>query len=135
MSATPVGLSPTQTREPCRTTARTIVQTALGILLAVGVVVPAAVAIVGEEWAAWLPADAAAVLGTVAAVAVAVSGTVARIMAIPAVNSWLDRVGLSAGRTDLYEPVWDRTEDGTLPAAEGSRYIDADGDGRPDVAR
>ena len=89
-------IEPTQVGQPGVTTARTVVQTIIGVLLSLGVVVPAVVGIVGDQWAPWLGPQALAVLGVAAAVAAAISGTLARIMAIPQVNTWLTHVGLSA---------------------------------------
>lgn len=81
----------TQQAEPGRATWRTVVQAILATIVTLGVVVPLVVAIIGEElgdvlpegWYAWL-LGAAGVIG-------AISGAVARIMAIPQVDEWLNR--------------------------------------------
>lgn len=86
----------TQTTYPRRASLRTIAQAVIGVLLSVGVVVPAILAIIGEEFAAWLGADVVAAMGTVSLLCVALSGAAARIMAIPAVDEWLTR-HLNAG--------------------------------------
>lgn len=86
----------TQQAEPGRASWRTVVQSALGTIVTLGVVVPLVVAIIGEElgdvlpegWYAWL-LGASAVVG-------AVAGAVARIMAIPQVDEWLSRLHLSS---------------------------------------
>ena len=114
-------IEPTQVGQPGRTTARTVVQTILGVLLSLGVVVPAVVGIVGDQWAPWLGPQALTILGVAAAVAAAISGTLARIMAIPAVNAWLGAVGL--GVTGWV------TTDQVIP----QHGLDADGDGHPDT--
>lgn len=85
-----------QSAFPGRATVRTVVQTVLSVVLTAGVVLPVAVAILGEEladvlppaWLAWLAGGAA----TVAAIAAALT----RIMAIPAVDAALRRFGLSS---------------------------------------
>lgn len=122
-----VPLPPTQVTHPARATARTAVQTAIGILLAAGTVIPAAVAIINAEWQAWMPDQVAAVLGVVAAVSIALSSTAAKIMAIPAVNEWLARLRLDAGTDTIDVPVTD-------VQTAGQHYKDANRDGVPDLA-
>lgn len=122
-------VQPTQVVEPGKTTARTIVQTVLGIAIAAGVVIPAAAVVLHEELAAWLSPQAAATLATVSAVAVAVSAIVTRIMAIPRINAWLARVGLSAGAGTVYQPGGVEHHG---PAGDG---VETGADGIPDVPR
>lgn len=112
-------IQPTQVREPGKAALRTVVQTTIGVLLALGIIVPAALAIIGEELQQWLPPYAVEIMGTVAAAAVAISAITARIMAIPTVNAWLARVGLSAGAGTVLEPpaVVEPIEVETPPAA------------------
>jgi hypothetical protein len=86
----------TQQAQPGRASRRTLVQTAVGYLIVFGAVAPAVITIAGEqlegvlspEWYAW-------VLGAGATVT-AISGLIARIMAIPAVDSWLQKVHLAS---------------------------------------
>lgn len=87
---------PTQVAHPTRTSWRTALQSAIGALLTLGVVLPIVVSIVNEGlgqylpdyWEVWLVGAAAAVS--------ALSATVARIMAIPAVDAWLAKHGIGA---------------------------------------
>lgn len=92
----PTTIVSSQSAFPGRATVRTVVQTVISVVLTAGVVLPGAVAILGEEladvlppaWLAWLVGGAA----TVAAIAAAL----ARIMAIPTVDAALRRFGLSS---------------------------------------
>ena len=122
-------IQPTQVVEPGRTSVRTALQTAIGIILAAGVVIPAAIAILGDEFAAWTSPEVVKVLGVVSAVAIATSSALARIMAIPAVNAWLTRVGLGAGASTMVAPERSPWEP---PEPEPARARDDDGDGIPD---
>lgn len=87
----------TQELEPGKTTLRTILQTVIGVVIAAGVVLPLVAVIVQEELGAWLPENWVAAVVTFAAASAAVSAAITRIMAIPAVNDALRRVGLGAG--------------------------------------
>jgi len=100
VQAAPDPVQPTQVQHPKRATLRTALQSAIGVLLALGAVVPAATQILGETFRQWLPDQAITVMGTIAAVAVAVSAALARIMAIAQVNAWLKKVGLDTGHTE-----------------------------------
>lgn len=129
--STPV--QPTQVREPGRATARTVVQATIGVLLAIGIVVPAALAIIGDEFARWTSPEFVAVLGTASAVCVAVSAATARIMAIPQVNAWLANVGLSAGSgTVLEQSPWARPLDDGPDSRLGPGWDNGGADGIPD---
>ena len=75
---------PTQVRFPWRATARTIIQT----LPAVAVAVPGVVAAIEQ--------DHPGLTGPVGVAALAASGIVTRVMALPAVNDLLTRFGLGA---------------------------------------
>ena len=75
---------PTQVRFPWRATVRTTIQT----LPAVAVAVPGVVAAIEQ--------DHPGLLGVVGVVAVTASGIVTRVMALPAVNDLLTRLGLGA---------------------------------------
>lgn len=82
----------TQQRYPWRAVARTT----LAVLIAVGVVVPLAVTIILDAFDIYLPPAAKAWLVGASAFTVALSGAVTRIIAIPAVDAWLKRLGLSS---------------------------------------
>ena len=86
--------TPTQVRFPLRA----MLRTALAVILALGIVVPLSVEIILDEWAkaATVPEGARAWLLGASAAIVAVSAALTRIMAIPAVNDWLSRVGMGA---------------------------------------
>ena len=89
----------TQQRYPWRAVART----ALAVLIGVGLVVPLAVTIILEQFDVYLPPAAQAWLVGASAFTVAVSGAVTRIIAIPAVDAWLKRLGLSSSPTPAPE--------------------------------
>jgi hypothetical protein len=89
----------TQQTYPRRTAWRTAVQSALGTLVTLGLVLPVAVATVGDQLSAYIPPDWIGWLMGAAAFVAALSATVARIMAIPAVDAWLRRLGLSSAPT------------------------------------
>lgn len=92
----PEPVMPTQVAHPARASWRTVLQTVLGAILTLGFVLPVAVQIIGEELGDYLPPNVMAVLLTVSAVIVAVSGAVARIMAIKKVDAALSRIGIGA---------------------------------------
>lgn len=85
-----------QSAFPGRATVRTVVQTVISVVLTAGVVLPVAVAILGEELAAVLPPAWLAWLVGAAAVVAAIAAALTRIMAIPAVDAALRRFGLSS---------------------------------------
>ena len=122
---------------------RTIVQVGIPAFLAFALVLPQLIEALG------LPADSRVRLWllAVAAVVTAVAAALTRLMAIPAVNAWLTRIGLgsvpaSAIRTDVAgtfvkrdpkvsedsAPVLDLTENGALRAESGSVVVDDDDD-------
>jgi hypothetical protein len=82
----------TQQQHPWRAVART----ALAVLVGVGIVVPAVVTILTTQLDVYLSAEVKAWLIGASGLAVAVSGAVTRIIAIPAVDAWLKRLGLSS---------------------------------------
>lgn len=88
----------TQSRYPLQAMLRTA--TALvGALAAAPVVLFAlaeALSIFNQELASFISDDIATNIAAVAAVMVAVATALTRIMAIPAVNAWLERIGLGA---------------------------------------
>lgn len=75
---------PTQVRFPWRATVRTVIQT----LPAIAVAVPGVVAAIEEGHPG--------LTGPVGVAAIAASGIVTRVMALPAVNDLLTRFGLGA---------------------------------------
>lgn len=88
-----------QTEHPWRATARTLAQTIIGAVLALGIVLPAVWAIVRDELAKQsiaLPEQAVAIIGAVVAGVVAASAILARVMAIPEVDGLLKRLRLSS---------------------------------------
>lgn len=108
---------PTQQSHPWRATLRTAVQVGIPALLTLCLVLPVVVQIILEELGEALPPGVRAWLLAAAALITAIASVIARIMAIPAVDAWLDRLRLSSA------PV---TADGAavitslpLPAGEG----------------
>lgn len=92
MSVTPTP-TPTQVAHPWKATVRTAIQTFLAVAAVLVLVAPEVQAFVDQFWpgspvVAWIGAGAAFVA--------ALAGLVTRIMAIPAVNDLLTRVGLGA---------------------------------------
>ena len=84
---------PTQVRYPWRATVRTII----AVVLALGLVVPAAWAILGDELVRAglvLPEPVVQVVGWLLAVLAVVTGTITRIMAIPQVADWMTRLNI-----------------------------------------
>lgn len=75
---------------------RAVVRTVLAVLIGVGVVVPLVVAVVLDQFDVYLPDGAKAWLLGASAFVVALSGAVTRIIAIPAVDAWLKRIGLAS---------------------------------------
>lgn len=94
----------TQQRFPGRASWRTAVQNIVGTIIVLGVIAPIVVAIIGDELGHLLPDHILTLLVAVAGAIAAVSATLARIMAIPAVDQWLRKLGLSstpAGAADV----------------------------------
>lgn len=88
-----------QTEHPGRATLRTLIQSAIlafPILLAL----PEILTIIDEELGAYLPDAARGWLALIAALITAGAAALARIMAIPAVEAALRRLGLGAAPTD-----------------------------------
>lgn len=86
----------TQQAHPGRASWRTAVQSAIGTLLTLGVVLPIIVAVFNDQLKDYLPDAWEAWLVSAAVFVAALSATVARIMAIPAVDRWLKKIGLSS---------------------------------------
>lgn len=89
----------TQQKYPGRASWRTAVQSAIGTLLTLGVVLPIVVVILNEQLGTYLPDAWEAWLVGAAGVVAALSAAVARVMAVPAVDAWLKRIGLSSSPT------------------------------------
>lgn len=83
---------PTQQQHPWRAVARTV----LAVLVGLGLVVPLIVTAIVEQLDVYLPPAAKGWLLAASAFTVALSGAVTRIIAIPAVDGWLRRLGLSS---------------------------------------
>lgn len=75
---------PTQVAHPWRAAVRTAIQVIAGLAAAIPLIVPA------------IEGDQPGLLGPAGAVAVGVAAAVTRVMAIPAVNDLLTRLGLGA---------------------------------------
>ena len=83
----------TQVQHPWRATVRTV----LAVVLALGLVVPAAWAILGDELVRAglvLPEPVVQTVGWLLAILAVVTGTITRIMAIPQVADWMTRIGV-----------------------------------------
>lgn len=120
--------TPTQVRFPLRA----MLRTALAVILALGVVVPLSVEIILDEWAkaATVPEGARAWLLGASAAVVAVSAALTRIMAIPAVNDWLGRVGMGA-TPPTTPPVDPPAPPATVDPIVSSEGVHYDGMGAP----
>lgn len=86
----------TQQAYPRRAAVRTAAQNIVSAILALGVVLPLAVQIVGDELGDWIPGPVLVWLVGAAAFMAALAAALARIMAIPQVDAWLQRWGLSS---------------------------------------
>jgi hypothetical protein len=84
--------SPTQIAYPWKATVRTVIAVVVGV----AVVAPLALDVIQSELVGYLPPETLAWLAWAVGLAVAISGTVTRIMAIPLVNAWLTKLGLGA---------------------------------------
>jgi hypothetical protein len=87
----------TQQQHPARATWRTVVQGILSTVLVLGVALPVVAGILDEEIGYLLGEHAVAVIVSISAGVAAVAGALARIMAVPAVDAWLKRLGLASG--------------------------------------
>lgn len=87
----------TQQQHPGRATARTVVQGVVATVATLGLILPTVAQIINEDLGAYLPEDWVAWLIGAAAAIAAVAGALARIMAIPAVDAALERLGLGSG--------------------------------------
>lgn len=85
-----------QVVHPWVATLRTAVQVALPALLTLVVVVPAVIEVVLAEFGETMPPALRLWLLGAAGFITALAVTLTRIMAIPAVNAWLSKLGLAA---------------------------------------
>ncbi len=95
-TAVEVAVQPTQVRHPNKAALRTFVQTLLAAVALLGLVVPEVVDIILEETDGNLPDGFRVVLLAASAGVATIAAIVARIMAIPAVEVLLRRVGLAS---------------------------------------
>jgi hypothetical protein len=127
-------MSSTQQLYPGRASWRTAVQSALGVILTLGVVLPVVVSVIGDGMDAYLPDAWRAWLVGAAAFVAALSATLARVMAIPAVDGWLRSLGLSStpGWADSAGVIVD--PDVADPSPDFTTGTSADPEGLPDEA-
>ena len=93
--------TPSQVAHPWRATLRTIVQVGVPLFGFVLLAGPPILTILAEDLGTHLPPGVTAWLLGAAAVITAVSGAVARIMALPRVNEALRRIRLDAGKPEI----------------------------------
>jgi hypothetical protein len=96
MTATPRVPATTQQAYPGRATARTVVATALGFVLTAGVIVPLVLQAMDDTLGDLIPPKTRGVIVAIGGAVVAVSAFLTRVMAIPKVDAWLHRLGLSS---------------------------------------
>lgn len=87
---------PTQVRFPIKAILRTIVQVGIPTLLTLCVIIPLIVQAILDNFGEVLPPQFTAWMLGVSAFVTALAATIARVMAIPAVNAWLTHLGLGA---------------------------------------
>ena len=99
MSHLPLPNASTQEQFPWKTTLRTTIQVGVPTLLTLLVVVPIMLQILvdelGPSGSGIIPENATAWLLGASGVIISLSAAITRIMAIPAVNSWLSLIGLA----------------------------------------
>lgn len=125
MSTTPAVT--TQQQHPGRATVRTVVQTVLSAVLVLGVVLPIVVSIIDEELGAHLPDGWVAWLYGAAALVAAVAGALSRIMQIPAVDGWLEKLRIGSA------PDVDVTQTLTAAGRRSARILPVDPPDAPQV--
>ncbi|WP_424446463.1 hypothetical protein [Microbacterium sp. CH-015] len=86
----------TQTAYPWKATLRTIVQVGVPAVITLVGVLPLIIQVVLDELGEQMPEGLRLWLLGAAALLTAVAAALARVMAIPAVNAWLTRLGLGA---------------------------------------
>lgn len=95
----------TQTQYPARATWRTTLANVLSTIIVVGMVAPVVAVIIDEELTDYLPPDWIAWIAAAGALLAAVAAALTRIMAIPAVDRALARIGLSSAPPSSPFPV------------------------------
>lgn len=115
---------PTQQAHPWRAVARTV----LAVLVGLGLVVPLVVQALTDQLGLYIPDRAKAWLVAASAFTIALSGAVTRIIAIPAVDAWLRRLGLSS------TPAPTRPATGLFVAGEIEHDTTPDDDGTTHAA-
>lgn len=100
----------TQIAHPWRATARTILATALAVILTAATIVPGILPIVIEELAKQgltLPDAVGRATQLVVAICLALTGIITRVMAVPGVDRLLGYIGLSAAPTAARRAIED----------------------------
>ncbi|MDN5585949.1 MAG: hypothetical protein L0G69_05220 [Brevibacterium sp.] len=120
--------SATQTEHPWRSALRTVLQVAL-FAYPVFLALPEILKVIDEDLGEFLPDEARAKLLLVATVIAAGAGALARIMAIPAVEKALRKIGAGAAPTELTFGDWTGADsDEVIPVEDNSQEEVADGD-------
>lgn len=89
-------LAATQVAHPWKATLRTFIAVGIPTILGLLVVLPEVIQIVLDELGEAMPDGLRLWLAAAAGVIIALSTAATRIMAIPAVNAWLTKLGLGA---------------------------------------
>lgn len=120
--------SATQTEHPWRSALRTVLQVAL-FAYPVFLALPEILKIIDEDLGDFLPDEARAQLLLIATVIAAGAGAIARIMAIPAVEKALRKIGAGAAPTQSTLEGWtDAGTDEVIPIDDSTQEEVADGD-------
>lgn len=118
----------TQTEHPWRSALRTVLQVAL-FAYPVFLALPEILKVIDEDLGEFLPETARAQLLLVATVIAAGAGAIARIMAIPAVEKALRKIGAGAAPTELTFGDWTGADsDEIIPIDEPGADEVEDGD-------
>lgn len=118
--------SATQTEHPWRSALRTVLQVAL-FAYPVFLALPEILKIIDEDLGDFLPDEARAQLLLIATVIAAGAGAIARIMAIPAVEKALRKIGAGAAPTELTYGDWTGADaDEVMPVDEQEEVADGD---------
>jgi len=123
----------TQQAAPARATWRTIVQGFVSTILILGVVLPIVAQILDEELGDFIPGSWVAWLVGAAAFVAALAGALARIMAIPAVDVWLEKLRLgSAPEVDTAKHLIDSGVDVSTAYIRTAHTMQVDPPAAPD---
>lgn len=117
--------SATQTEHPWRSALRTVLQVAL-FAYPVFLALPEILNIINEDLGEFLPDETRANLLLIATVVAAGAGAIARIMAIPAVEKALRKIGAGAAPTELTFGNWN--------GADSNEVVPIDNDPNEDEA-